>query len=112
MTNETIILSNAFQLMERGIIKGSGKYGNVQDESGADKLIELPEAIHTFQEWKNNGFVVRKGEKACAKFSIWRYKAGKKTEAEADENKVEIIPGSFFKVTAAFFSASQVTPIV
>lgn len=71
-------------------------------------LLGITEEIHTFQIWKSMGYCVKKGEKACAKFPIWKY-GGKKTK---DENGEEVVanPHCFLK-ESAFFKKSQVEPL-
>lgn len=101
MTNAQIIMNEAFKLMEAGIIKGSGIFGTIQDENGDEKKIELPESIHTYAKWKELGYQVQKGQKAIAKFTIWKHTTKKaKTEEESDESKM-------FMKTASFFTMNQ-----
>ena len=47
MTNEMIILNARFELMEEGILQGTGNIIEVEDENGEKKQIEEPEEIHT-----------------------------------------------------------------
>lgn len=61
----------------------------------------ITEDVHTFQRWKAMGFMVKKGEKAAFKATIWKA-APKKDE----ENEVKL-----FMRNAAFFKASQVQPL-
>lgn len=89
VTNEEIILAERLRLLDEGLIK------QFEDE---------PEQIHTFSEWKNRGFKVKRGEKAISKLSIWKY-IKKKSEKE-DEKK-----GRMFLKESAFFAESQVEPI-
>lgn len=72
MTNEQIILNESISLMEQGILKGSGQFAEIETEEGT-KTIELPEAIHTFNGWKELGYSVKKGEKSNIKFPIWKH---------------------------------------
>lgn len=37
MTNAQIILNESFNLMEKGILKGSGTYGTMIDENGKEE---------------------------------------------------------------------------
>ena len=104
MTNAQIILANSIKLMEEGILKGSGIRATVTDKDGNTKEIELPETIHTFAAWKSLGYVVKKGQKATAAFTIWKY-----TESKAnDEEEAE---GKMFMKTAHFFTKDQVEKI-
>lgn len=59
------------------------------------------EEVHTFQRWRAMGFIVKKGEKAAFKTTIW--KAVPKKDAE---NEVKM-----FMTSSAFFTASQVQPL-
>ena len=106
MTNVEIIMNAQQQLLQEGKIKPTGRVLTVETDDGE---IQIPEAesIHTFQYWKEIGFMVRKGEHAVAAFKIWKYtsKAKGKTEEEAQEE------GYCFLKTAFWFSASQVEKI-
>lgn len=43
-------------------------------ENGALKLIGgIPEEIHTFEGWKERGYIVRKGEKSDIRITIWKH---------------------------------------
>lgn len=102
MTNERIIINESIKLMKDGILQGSGVFAEVEFADGK-KRIELPEDIHTFQAWKSLGYIVKKGEKAIAKFPIWKY-TSKKVETEDGEEETS----NMFMKTAAFFKMSQV----
>lgn len=116
MTNQMIVLSNAVRLMEEGVILASGQKVKVTDADGNEKLLDMPEEIHTFQGWKDRGFCVRKGEKAVAKFPIWKHSKKKLKndagEVEIDENGNEKNVGSMFMQMAAWFTVRQVDPLV
>lgn len=105
MTNAQIIFNNSVSLMEKGIIKATDLVMIVEDENGNKKELPIPEEIHTFQAWKSKGFSVKKGEKAVAKFPIWKYTV-KKAKTDDEEDKT-----SMFLKEACFFSASQVQAI-
>ena len=64
-------------------------------------LLGITEEVHTFQRWKAMGFMVKRGETAAFKTTIWKA-APKKDE----ENEVKL-----FMKRAAFFTASQVQPL-
>lgn len=105
MTNNLIILNERIALMEKGILEATGDVVIVEDENGNKKELPVPEEIHTFASWKAKGYSVKKGEKAIAKFPIWKHTVKKaKTEEDDDETKM------FMKV-AFFFKASQVQAI-
>ena len=84
MTNGEIIFNNSLALMEQGVLKGSGIMATLEDKDGNKKQIELPETIHTFAAWKSLGYIVRKGEKAKAAFTIWKYTESKKQNDEEE----------------------------
>lgn len=115
MTNAQIILTESFRLMEEGILKGSGTFGETPD----GQMVELPEDIHTFNGWKQLGYSVKKGEKAVAKFPIWKHtrKMMKTDTPDPEMNKANAMINdqggktSMFMQTAAWFTASQVEPI-
>ena len=90
MTNSGIILAHFMELVREGKLS----------------LIDnLPEPIHTFQIWKKLGYSVKKGEKAIAKFPIWKYTT--KSVENEDTGKITEDSSMFMK-TAAFFKFSQV----
>ena len=103
MTNETIILNERFEAMEKGIIGTTGRIIEIETEEGK-KMVPEPEEMHTFAAWKQLGYMVSKGEKAKVTTYIWK-KAPKKQEKE-----IEIMK-RFVKVKAFLFSASQVKMI-
>ena len=109
MTNQMIILMESVKLMEEGILKPTGQTITVKDQEGHDKVLEMPEEIHTYQHWKSIGFQVRKGQKSIAKFPVWKHINGK-TETDADGNEVQN-SGRMFLKTASFFSRSQVDAV-
>lgn len=103
MTNNEIIFNERVNLMEQGLLKGSGTWAKVEKVNGEVVEIELPEEIHTFQAWKERGYAVKKGEKSQIKFSIWKCTT-KKDEDGNEEKKM-------FMKLSAFFTASQVEPL-
>lgn len=107
MTNAQIILANSIKLMEEGILKGSGIRATVTDKEGNTKEIELPETIHTFAAWKSLGYIVKKGQKATAAFTIWKYTESRKQNDEEDGEA----SGKMFMKTAHFFTKDQVEKI-
>lgn len=98
MTNEQIIFIESVKLMEQGILKGTGQKIVVEYDEGKKEL-DVPEPIHTYQAWKNLGYQVKKGEKAIAKFTIWKHVHGKKKEdGEQGKDKMFMKMSSFFKM--------------
>lgn len=115
MTNAQIIFNESVHLMEEGVIGSTGLKIEVVMENGETVSMPEPEPIHTYAAWKSLGFQVKRGEKAIAKFSIW--KAGKSRQQEeaenTAENDAEISPERvrMFMKTAHFFKISQVERI-
>lgn len=110
MTNSEIIFQNRVFLMEQGVIKGiEGTSLMWKDEDGEREIL-MPEEIRTFDDWKQSGYMVQKGEHAVAKFQIWIPKKGKKKDEEQEEQEEEKRAG-FYKKVAFFFTADQVKPI-
>lgn len=131
MNNSQIIFNNSIKLMEDGIIGTTGRQITIEYEKNGEKIKELinePEAIHTYAEWKKAGFQVQKGQKAIAKITIWMWteKKGKMTKEQADNiNSIMVNAdgspvakegdetrenGHYYMKEAAFFKASQVAP--
>ena len=92
MTNVEIINNACEELVKAGKLDTVNVNGEI-----------FPEPIHTFQGWKERGYVVKKGEKSEIKITIWKH-AVKKTEVDGEE----VETGSMFMKTAAFFKFSQV----
>lgn len=110
MNNEQIILQHSLLLMEEGIIGTTGRTFEIEDPDGNMKTISEPEPIHTFAAWKDRGYQVRRGQKAIAKFPIWRHQgAGKKKNRNTGEE--EDTAEKMYLTDAFFFSKSQVQPL-
>ncbi len=112
MTNAQIIMNESINLLENGIIKGTGRMFEavVTDKDGNEtkKMVEEPEAIHTYAVWQQLGYQVMKGQKAVASFTIWKCVAGKKNEEECDDQQPE---NKMFMKKAHFFTIDQVEKI-
>lgn len=111
MTNNEIIMNHAFALREAGLINGTGRYVTAVDGDGNEKQIEIPEAIHTFAEWKRSGYIVRRGEHAVASFPIWKPVARRTEEETEDGENAVTVNQKMIMVKASFFAAHQVDPI-
>lgn len=99
MSNEEIIVKSA---ISAGIFS--------EEEAAAYIMNGLRLPIHTFAEWKNHGYMVKKGEHAALTVSIWKPKTrkrkdGKTVEADKEED------GRFFLTTAYLFTKQQVEAI-
>lgn len=105
MTNEQIIFNNRVELMDKGIIKGTGNKITVENEEGEKFELEEPEQIHTYAGWKALNRQVKKGEKSVASFMIWKHTT-RKTK-EKDEEPQEAV----FQTKAFWFTESQTEAI-
>lgn len=108
MTNAEIIMNERIHLMEQNKIGTTGrKLKAIVMKDGVEevRIFDEPEEIHTFAAWKKLGYSIKKGEKAVAKFHIWKY-TEKVVEAENGEDE-ETIKNMFMKASC-FFAQSQV----
>ena len=95
-----IILNARFDLMQEGILHGTGNIIEVEDENGEKKQIEEPEQIHTYQGWKSLNRQVKRGEKSIATIQIWKHTTQKsKAEDEDDQEKMFLTKAFFFRET-------------
>lgn len=70
-----------------------------------------PLPLHTFQEWHNLGYMVKKGEKARLTCSIWKYsKKNIPTDDGSDTEQTEQ-QGHYYLTKAYFFTRDQVQKI-
>lgn len=95
MTNFDIITNAAIQ---------EGLYTKDEAIAILESGNELP--LHTFNEWKNRGYMVRKGEHAKLTCQIW--KPRKKKEVKPDEEEER---SGFYMTKAFFFTEEQVEAI-
>ena len=118
MTNAQIILNESIRLMEEGILKGSGRFGEIETDTGTI-TIELPEDIHTFNGWKALGYSVKKGEKSSIKFPIWKHtvKMHDTNTGNPEIDKMNAITNEhggsqrMFMKMSSWFTFAQVEPI-
>ena len=113
MTNEMIILGEQVRLAEEGKIKYLDTYSTIV-VNGEEKRIQDIEQIHTYTRWKQLGFSVKRGQKAIAKFPIWKYTTKKNSTEQDSSNDTDSSDAKnsyCFMKMSAFFSASQVEPI-
>ena len=112
MTNAQIIFNASVALMENGVIKGTGRFFEYEDENGNQCKLEEPEALHTFAAWKERGRVVKKDEKCKARIQIWKYCTSKKSdEVDSNANGEDENNGKCYMKTAFFFTFDQTEPI-
>lgn len=105
MTNEMIIFNNRVELMNEGILSGTGNTITVENEDGEKIELEEPEEIHTYAGWKALNRQVKKGEKSIATFMIWKHTT-KKKKAEDEEDQE-----AMFMTKAFFFTEAQTEAI-
>lgn len=109
MTNAQIIFNASVQLMNDGVIKGTGRIFTFEDENGEKHELEEPEALHTYAAWQEIGRQVKKGEKAKATITIW--KQGKSyTTTNNETGAEEEREGRMFMKNAYFFTFDQTEP--
>lgn len=111
MTNAEIIYKESQRLLAEGVLKIGG-YEKWQDvENGEDVLMPVAEEIHTFNGWKERGYIVRKGEHAKAKFAIWKFTQKKGQTTDEGKTGEEAPQTSMFMKNTAWFTSDQVEPI-
>ena len=108
MTNNQIIMEERVRLFNEGKIGTTGRMLSYVDGEGKTVFFPEPEEIHTFASWKAQGFKVKKGSKAIATFTIWKYAT---KEVENDDGETEERSRMFMK-KSSFFARSQVEPMV
>nr|DAZ80658.1 MAG TPA: protein of unknown function (DUF1738) [Caudoviricetes sp.] len=112
MTNASIILNESIRLMKSGILSGTGHFIDIVDEGGKTEQLEIPEEIHTFNAWKQRGYIVRKGEHAVASFPIWKYIGSKRKESDEPQETDESGSNGYCRMKLShFFTAAQVQPL-
>lgn len=112
MTNQMIIFQQSQELAENGAIAYTGR-NVIMVIDGMPAQVKETEPIHTFAEWKKAGFIVKKGQKAVARFAIWNYtdkpsKATKAAREAAGKEDIEAADPHYYLKEACFFSQSQV----
>lgn len=114
MTNAQIIFEQSQRLAENGLINYTGRVIPARLADGTPTEIRETEDIHTFAEWKKAGYMVKKGQHAVAKFTIWMFTDRPRRQDAQDasqENAEQEADPHYYMKMAAFFSASQVQPI-
>ncbi len=106
MTNAQIIFNHSCSLLEKGIIKGTGRIFTMENENGEKIQIEEPEPLHTFAIWKQLGRQVKKGEHAITQITIWKQGKDRTTKNE-ETGEEETKEGRMFMKTAFFFTYGQ-----
>ena len=106
MTNMEIIMRASMDLMNKGIIKPSGRILTQELPDGTKIEVQEPEAIHTYNGWKDRGYQVKRGEHAKATFTIWKY-TGQKDEETGEVKE----GGKCFQKKSFWFTFDQVEAI-
>ena len=97
MTNYEIVLREAIM---------QGVFTPEQVAPFVENGLRLP--LHTFQEWHNLGYMVKKGEKSRMTCTIWKY-SSKNIPTEDGEEEEQ--GGHYFLAKAHFFTREQVEKI-
>ena len=66
-----------------------------------------PDTVHTFNRWRDRGYIVRKGEKARIRTKLWQVRPDRKKKEE-DGEAGEIKTGKYVLVNAYLFGIDQV----
>lgn len=105
MTNQMIVFMERCRLMDQGIIKGTGRFVEIETDQGVRRL-EEPEPIYTYKRWQELGYQVRKGETSQIKIRIWKYRGNVQADEESGEEMET--NGKCFMKLASFFTMEQV----
>lgn len=105
MTNNQIIWEQRCALADQGRLGYTGREVRIATEDGGEMVCREPEEIHTYATWKALGFQVKRGEKALAKFTIWKYAQARREAQEETDDQPE---GRMFLKLAFFFGPAQV----
>lgn len=109
MTNAMIIMGEQIRLLNEGVLKLTGRKIQVFNvATQQEELIDEIQPIHTYNGWKSLGYQVKKGEKAIAKFPVWKYTNKKKKEESEEDAQAK---GYCFMKMSAFFTNEQVEEI-
>ena len=100
MTNTEIIINEAL---------ANGLYTEEQIENILASGHMIP--LHTFKVWKDNGYIVKKGEHARITTRLWKFTSKAKKSEEADENTEGTENNHYYLAKAFLFTADQVEKI-
>lgn len=101
MTNSQIIINEAI---------ANGIYTMEEVEAILETGHMIP--VHTFQTWKNAGYIVKKGEHAKITTRLWKFSGKKAGKAESDADMDGEADNSHYYLAKAFlFTAEQVEKI-
>lgn len=99
MTNYEIITTTAIT---------EGIFTKEEARPYLEEGLRLP--IHTFQEWHNLGYMVKKGEKAKMTCKIWKY-SSKNVHTDDSTEEEQKPQGHYYLTNAYFFTKEQVQKI-
>ena len=108
--NSQIIFEKEIELAQQGKIPTMERKISV-NLNGETMEINEPSHIYTASQWRNKGYIIRKGEHAVASLYIWRnvnFRPDK--DAKTDENGI-VQASHMEKKKSWFFSVDQVEPI-
>lgn len=100
MTNEQMIYKAAVE---------TGLFTAEQAQSILASGYRLP--LHTYAEWQQLGFQVKRGEHAALKMQLWKPRKGKQGTKKGSEAEDTESDNGFFLATAHLFMSSQVERI-
>lgn len=106
-----IILNERLVAAEHGIIGTTGRMITLETNDGDKVTVAEPEEMHTFQTWKELGFIVQKGQKAKITTRLWKYNSKKKKSEDSKEEADGEKSRDYYMCKAFLFSASQVARI-
>lgn len=110
MTNAMIVLLEQVKLAEAGVLKYTGRMiKGINPMTGEPTEIQEIQPIHTYARWKKMGYQVRRGEKAVAKFAIWKYTEKKTDDMDEEEAQKR---GYCYLKNSSWFTDEQVEPSV
>jgi hypothetical protein len=113
-TNAQIIAGAQLELLAAGKIRAV-KDGEVPADAYGAALLADVEPIHTYAAWAKLGYQVRKGSRAVAQFTIWKYANGRQAAGDEEQNteQEQNAPrgGRCFMKKSSFFAFSQVDRI-
>ena len=108
--NSQIIFEKEIELAQQGKIPTMERKISV-NFNGETLNINEPTHIYTAAQWRNRGYMIRKGEHAVAALYIWHnVNIRPDDNAEVDENGV-VRASRMEKKKSWFFSIDQVEPL-
>ena len=100
MTNSQIIINESI---------ANGLYTKEEVENILASGHMIP--VHTFQTWKNAGYIVKRGEHARITTRLWKYTNKSKKNKDVDANTDGTENDHYYLAKAFLFTADQVEKI-